>query len=111
MAAVEATLRILESEPERVTRIREGAEFLRQGLRELGYNVGNSQTAVIPVILGDEAMAALAARRLRDLGIMVTPVMFPAVAQGLARLRLCVTAAHSREDLEFALDGFRKLHD
>jgi len=54
-------------------------------------------------------MAAFTARRLRDFGILVTPVMFPAVAQGLARLRLCVTAAHTRHDLEFALDGFRRL--
>ena len=47
--------------------------------------------------------------RCGNCGILVTPVMFPAVAQGIARLRLCVTAAHSTEDLEFALGVFRKL--
>jgi glycine C-acetyltransferase len=49
------------------------------------------------------------AGRLRELGIAITPVMFPAVAQGAARLRLCATAAHTIQDLEFALDAFRQL--
>jgi glycine C-acetyltransferase len=64
---------------------------------------------VIPVIFGDEAPAALFAGRLRELGIVVTPVLFPAVPQGAARLRICVTAAHTTEDLELALDAFRRL--
>jgi glycine C-acetyltransferase len=57
----------------------------------------------------DERTAALTAGRLRELGIAVTPILFPAVPLGSARLRLCVTAAHSLEDLEFALDGFRQI--
>jgi glycine C-acetyltransferase len=109
VGAVRACLAILKAEPERVARIRTNAEFLRNGLKDLGYDTGASETAVIPVILGDEAAAAMCARRLRDFGIIVTPVMFPAVAQGSARLRLCVTAAHSTEQLSFALDAFRKL--
>ncbi len=99
----------LLSEPERVARLKANTEFLLEGLKYLGYDTGASETAVIPVILGDEAKAAFCARRLRDFGIIVTPVMFPAVAQGSARLRLCVTAAHSTEQLGFALDAFRKL--
>jgi glycine C-acetyltransferase len=61
------------------------------------------------VIYKDEPSAALTARRLRDFGILATPVLFPAVAQGAPRLRLCVTAGHTREHLEFALDVFGKL--
>jgi 8-amino-7-oxononanoate synthase len=109
VAAVRETLAILRSEPERVARLHSNANFLRNGLLELGYNTGYSETPVIPVILGDEAAAAMCARSLRDFGILVTPVMFPAVAQGSARLRLCVTAAHTREDLTFALEAFGKL--
>jgi glycine C-acetyltransferase len=109
VAAVRATLDILRSEPERVTRLRQHANFLRSGLRELGYDTGKSQTPVIPVILGDEAATTIFAGRLRDLGIVVTPVIFPAVAQGSARLRICVTAAHTRQHLESALDAFRQL--
>jgi 8-amino-7-oxononanoate synthase len=109
VAAVRACLSILKAEPERVARLKANAEFLRGGLKDLGFNTGASETAVIPVILGDEAAAAMCARRLRDFGIIVTPVMFPAVAMGAARLRLCVTAAHTTDQLSFALDAFRKL--
>ncbi len=109
VAAVSASLAILRLEPERVERIRRNAEFLREGLRELGYDTGHSETAIVPVILHDERTAALLAGGLRELGIAVTPILFPAVPLGSARLRLCVTAAHSTEDLEFALDGFRRM--
>jgi 8-amino-7-oxononanoate synthase len=109
VAAVRESLAILAREPERVARLHANADHLRSGLQELGYDTGFSETGVIPVILGDEAAAAMCARRLRDFGILVTPVMFPAVAQGAARLRLCVTAAHTDEDLAYALDAFRKL--
>jgi glycine C-acetyltransferase len=108
-AAVLACLAILKEEPERVARLKSNSEFLRQGLKDLGFNTGDSITPIIPVILGDEAAAAICARRLRDFGVIVAPVMFPAVAQGSARLRVCVTAGHSLEQLDFALDAFRKL--
>lgn len=109
VAAVSAALAILKREPERVARIRRNAEFLRAGLQDLGYDTGWSETAVIPVIMRDERSAALLAGGLRERGIAVTPILFPAVPLGSARLRLCVTAAHSIEDLEFALDGFRRM--
>ena len=107
--AIRASLRILDDEPERVDRLHRNARFLREGLKELGYNTGASETAVIPVILGEEAATGLFAGRMRELGIVVMPVVFPAVAQGMARLRLCVTAAHSAGDLEYALEAFRRL--
>jgi 8-amino-7-oxononanoate synthase len=109
VAAVSAALEILKSEPERVARNQQNSEFLRDGLRELGYDTGHSETAIVPVILNDETTAALMAGRLRELGIFVTPILFPAVPMGSARLRLCVTAAHSLEDLAFALDAFRQI--
>jgi glycine C-acetyltransferase len=108
-AAVRASLAILRQEPERVARLRQNADFLRDGLRELGYDLGASETPIIPVVLRDEATAAFFAGHLRDRGIFVTPVMFPAVPQGAARLRLCATAAHTLEDLQYALDAFRDL--
>jgi glycine C-acetyltransferase len=109
IAAVKEALAVLKDEPERVTCVQRNAQFLRSGLQKLGYDTGLSETAVIPVIYKDEPSAALTARRLRDFGILATPVLFPAVAQGSPRLRLCVTAAHTREHLEFALDVFGKL--
>jgi 8-amino-7-oxononanoate synthase len=109
VAAIKEALAVLRDEPERVARVQGNAQFLRSGLKRLGYDTGLSETAVIPVIFKDEPAAALTARRLRDFGILATPVLFPAVAQGAPRLRLCVTAAHTREQLEFALDVFGKL--
>jgi glycine C-acetyltransferase len=109
VAAIRTGLAILREEPERVTVIKRNGDFLRRGLQELGYDTGLSQTAVIPIILRDEATTALFARKLRNFGIIAAPVMFPAVSQGQARLRLCVTAAHTLEQLSFVLDVFRQL--
>src|SRR3984885_4324951 len=109
VAAIREGLSILVHEPERVARIEQNATFLRCGLQNLGYDTGLSETAVIPVILNDEVATALFERSLRDSGILAAPVLFPAVPQGAARLRLCVTAAHSRTHLEFVLDVFRKM--
>ncbi len=108
-AVIIETVSILRDEPERVRRLQANSTFFRDGLRELGFDVGLSETAIIPVIVPDEPTAAIYTRRLRDLGVLVTPIMFPAVPQGSARLRLCVTAAHTIENLEFALDAFRQL--
>jgi 7-keto-8-aminopelargonate synthetase-like enzyme len=111
VGAVRESLAILKSEPQRVAKLRRDADYFREGLRSLGYNVGTSETPIIPVILGDEATTTIFAGRLRNLGILVTPVLFPAVPQGKARLRICVTGAHASEDLEFALDAFKKLQN
>src|ERR1700678_1264812 len=109
VAAIREGLSILAYEPERVARIEQNASFLRCGLQTLGYDTGLSETAVIPVILNDEVTTALFARRLRDYGILAAPVLLPAVPQGAARLRLCVTAAHTQAHLEFALEVFKKM--
>jgi 8-amino-7-oxononanoate synthase len=111
VAAVVEALAILEREPERVARLNRNAIFLREGLQDLGYDTGRSETAIIPVVLSDETEAALLAGRLREQGVAATPIMFPAVPLGSARLRLCVTAAHTIEDLDFALKAFRDLRN
>lgn len=108
-AVVRAGLAIIREEPERVARLNWNAKFLRDGLKELGYDVGASETPIIPVILREEAAAALFAGALRDRGLMVTAVTFPAVPMGSARLRVCMTAGHTQENLEYALSVFRDL--
>ncbi len=110
-AAVKAAIRIVQAEPERVDRIRANAELLRGGLQALGFDTGLSQTAVIPLMLYDDTRTALFARELRNRGVLTSPVMFPAVAQGSSRLRLCVTAAHTEAQLKYALDVFASLKD
>ena len=110
-AAVLEGVRILKSEPERVARLQANGTFLREGLRSLGYDIGLSETAVIPVMLHEDANTAFFARKLRDFGILAAPVLFPAVAQGSGRLRLCVTAAHTEKHLSYTLDVFSKLRE
>ncbi len=111
VAAIREGFAVLKDEPERVAYLQSAARFMREGLQRLGYDTGLSETPVIPVMLHDDTSTAMMARRLRDHGVLAAPVMFPAVAQGAGRLRLCVTAAHTREHLEFALDAFAKLAD
>jgi glycine C-acetyltransferase len=65
----------------------------------------------VPVILNDERPTAMLARRLRDFGILTTPVVFPAVPPGSARLRLCATAAHTPAQIELALDAFARIRN
>jgi glycine C-acetyltransferase len=108
-AVIRKGIEILKAEPERVARLQANAEFLRTGLNSLGFDTGLSETAVIPVLMGEDIQAAMFARRLRDHNILACPVIFPAVAQGSARLRLCVTAAHTTAHLEYVLDTFQKL--
>ena len=109
VAAISEGLAILRAEPERVEKLRRSSAYLRDGLQALGYDTGLSATAVVPVVLHDETTTGLFARKLRDYGIIAAPVMFPAVAQGAARLRLCVTAAHTIEQLDFVLGVFEQL--
>jgi glycine C-acetyltransferase len=108
-AAALETLRVLRAEPERIELLRDNAETLRSGLCTLGYDIGDSESCIVPVMLGDDETAYRAARRLRDLGVLVTAVVRPAVPQGAARLRLCATAGHSAADLDEALDAFAAL--
>ncbi len=108
-ATVRAALAVLRDEPERVARLHRNAGILRDGLHGLGYDIGLSETPIVPVILKDETQAAVLSSRLRDLGVIATPIMFPAVPLGTARLRLCATAAQTEENLEFAIDAFRRL--
>ena len=106
-----AGLAVLEARAgARRSRLRDNADFLREGLRELGYDTGRSETAIVPVILNDErpprrSWPAACAKW----ALPLRPILFPAVPLGSARLRLCVTAAHSIEDLEFALNAFREI--
>ena len=108
-AAALAALRVIGDEPDRVTTVRRRAARLRDGLRAAGYDCGNSETPIVPVLLGDNHAAWRLSRALFDRGIVGCAVIPPAVPPGAARLRLCVTAAHSPGDIEEALAAFRAL--
>jgi 8-amino-7-oxononanoate synthase len=109
-AALEA-LRVLQDEPEHVTRLHRNAATLKSGLTRLGFDTGRSTTPIIPLILGEEWRAYRWARRMLEQGIFVSAVVFPAVSPGQARLRLCATAAHRPEHFDRLFRGLDECRD
>ncbi len=108
-ATAHAALRVIDAEPRRIESLRHVVTRLRTGLREMGFDTGGSEAAVIPVIFGSEARTLTAARALLDRGVFTTAAVFPAVPRGSARLRLCAMATHSDADIDHALDAFGSL--
>jgi 8-amino-7-oxononanoate synthase len=104
-AAALETLRMLEEDPSHMARLRENTVRLRSGLDKLGLATTKANTPVVPLLLGDEWKAYRWARRLLDLGVFVSAVVYPAVSPGQARLRLCATASHRPEHFERLFEG------
>lgn len=102
-------LKLLEREPERVTKLQENATCLRGGLRDLGYEVVDSPTAILPIIVGETARALHLSAAMLEKGVMVTGFGFPVVPEGTARLRAQVSAVHTTEHLDRTLAAFEEL--
>lgn len=105
-AACIAALDVLHEEPERIQRLWDNTGFFKAGLTALGFNTGQSESPITPVIVGDAALASTLSARLFDAGVFAQAIGFPTVPQGKARVRTIVTATHSRDELQFALDQF-----
>ncbi len=108
-SAALAAFWVMGSEPGRLATLRHNTEKLRAGLRGLGFDVGSGTSPIIPVKIGEDVAAYRVARELLDRGVLATAIVHPAVPRGEARLRLCATAAHSRQDIDEALSAFRDL--
>ncbi len=104
-AALKA-IEIMKSDPDRHTRLQRNTERLRDGLASLGYDTGQSETAIIPVLLGSNETAYRVAGELFRLGIAVSPVIPPAVPKSKSRLRLCANSEFSERDIDKALHAF-----
>jgi glycine C-acetyltransferase len=101
-----AAIEVLEEEPQLIERLWDNTRFFRAGLQELGFNTGSSESPITPVIVGEGARAMALSDRLFEQGVFAQGIGFPTVPQGKARVRTIVTATHSRDDLQFALDAF-----
>ncbi len=108
-AACIAALDVLEEEPEIIDRLWENTRFFKTGLQQLGFDTGRSESPITPVIVGDAALAMTLSDRLFDEGVFAQGLGFPTVPRGQARVRTIVTATHTREDLQFALDVFARV--
>ncbi|CAM4144444.1 glycine C-acetyltransferase [Staphylococcus schweitzeri] len=87
----------------------ENAKYLKNGLSKLGYNTGESETPITPVIIGDEKTTQEFSKRLKDEGVYVKSIVFPTVPRGTGRVRNMPTAAHSKEMLDEAIAAYEKV--
>jgi glycine C-acetyltransferase len=108
-AACIAALDVLVEEPQIIERLWENTRFFKAGLERLGFNTGLSESPITPVIAGDSEKANKLSDRLFEEGVFAQAIAFPTVARDKARVRTIVTATHTREDLQFALDAFEKV--
>jgi len=107
-AACLAAFDILENEPERIDRLWDNTRYFKQGLTASGFNTGASETPITPVIVGEAARAHQLSAELFNEGVLATGIGFPTVARDKARVRTIVTATHTREELDRALEAFRR---
>ena len=101
-AGVLAALRHIEANPEIRLQLRHNTAYLQKRLKEEGVDIGHSTSQVMPVMVYDDAKVFGIAQRLREEGIFLQPVTYPAVSKGKARFRLSVSAAHTIDQLEYA---------
>jgi 8-amino-7-oxononanoate synthase len=109
VAAVSAALDVMIEEPERIERVNQIGETMRQEFQKLGFNTGPSQTPIIPIIIGDQNATFLTWRLLFEEGVYTNPVIPPAVPPNLSLLRTSYMATHTDEQMSFVLEKFEKI--
>lgn len=108
-AAALAALHVMRDEPERSQRVCDIAEYMRKGYKSLGFDIGKSETPVIPILIGDDELTFKTWKLLFDNGVFVNPVICPAVSQGHQLLRTSYMATHTDEQMNKVLSTFEKV--
>jgi len=108
-AACTAAIDVLEKEPQHVKKLWDNTRYFKKTMKELGFDVGNSQTPITPVIVGESGVAKKLSSRLFEEGVFALPIVFPMVARDKARIRTMMNAALTKEDLDFAINAFKKV--
>ena len=109
VATVLTALQIIEEEPERREALWRNTHRMQDGLRSLGYDLGESDTPVIPIIVGDMWLMGMIWKELFDSGIFTNPVIPPAVPENSCRVRISMMATHTDEQIDFVLDVFARI--
>jgi glycine C-acetyltransferase len=107
-AACMEAVKVLKEEPELIERLWDNTRYFKDGLKKLGFDIGRSETPITPVIVGDEAKSHQLSDKLREYGVFAQGIAFPTVAKGQARVRTIVTAEHTTQLLDEALEAFEK---
>jgi 8-amino-7-oxononanoate synthase len=105
--ALEA-LKIMREEPERIQRLLEIGERMRREFSSMGFNIGNSVSPIIPIIIGDDTRTLMIWKALFEAGVFVNPILSPAVPEGHQLLRTSYMATHTEEQLDQVLEIFYK---
>jgi glycine C-acetyltransferase len=100
-----AAIDVIGSEPELREQLWWNINYFKKNLSELGFNLGNSETAIFPLILGNDNLVKDTVRTLHEMDIYVNPVLYPAVSRRLARIRMSLMATHTKEHLDKALNA------
>jgi glycine C-acetyltransferase len=108
-AACIAAIDILESSDEQVKKLWNNTRYFKEKMRGLGFDMGKSQTPIIPLIIGDVKSALQMSDRLFEEGIFAAPIAFPVVPRGTARIRVMISATHSEQDLDYAVERFQRI--
>ena len=107
-AACIAAIDVLEREPQHVQTLWRHTERFKKAMKELGFNIGHSETPITPIIVGESAAAKRLSSRLFELGVFALPIVFPMVAKDKARIRTIMNAALTPDDVQFAISAFEK---
>lgn len=105
------SVHLLSETTELRDRLERNTQWFRQAMHDAGFHIVPGTHPIVPIMLGDAALAGRVAERLLELGIYVIAFSFPVVPQGKARIRVQVSAAHSEADLRFAVDAFKKVKE
>ena len=108
-AACIAAIDLLEASTELVDRLWENAGYFKGQMKSLGFDTGMSTTPITPVMLGEAPLAQQFSRELFEAGVFAMALGFPTVPQGKARIRVMISAAHQKDDLDRGLEAFNKV--
>ena len=108
VAACIAAIDILESSTKYVDRLWENADYFKSEIVKIGFDIGHSETPITPIMLGEAPLAQKMSKDLFENGIFATPIGFPTVPKGKARIRVMISAEHSQKDLDLGLEKFKK---
>ncbi|OGO78571.1 MAG: 8-amino-7-oxononanoate synthase [Clostridiales bacterium GWB2_37_7] len=100
-----ASMEVIEDEPQLREKLWSNITYFKKNLLNLGFNLGDAETAIFPIIIGDDLKVKEVCRRLHDMDIYVNPVLYPAVPKKLARIRMSIMATHTKEHLDQALNA------
>jgi len=108
-AACIAAVDLLERSTELVDRLWENTRYFKAQMKDLGFDTGRSETPIVPVMLGEAPLAQEFSRRLFNEGVFAMAIGYPTVPKGKARIRVMISATHSKEDLDYGLEAFERV--